>query len=127
MKKLPTILCTLSILVTACGSDEPTSESESEIDRSVELSALTESEHAILCEATLAAQGGPGEVFDCGDGSSFTNNTMAECLAELESLSNCDLVVGDVEDCATAASNGCDLEAIFSSAACQKIFNCQNE
>ena len=105
----------LGLILAACGG----SDDSSGIDRSRTLGDLNAGELSDLCEFTLDAAGGAGAEFECGDGVTVTNDTMAECLEGFEA-NQASCTVGVVEDCATRP-DPCDLSACSGLLSCSQL------
>ncbi|HVH43796.1 MAG TPA: hypothetical protein VM925_15690 [Labilithrix sp.] len=90
-------------LSTACSSDDG-AKGPSGLVSSRAISELSATEASALCDWSLATEGGPGKVTDCGGGNSRVVHTKEECLEDhalISKLSSCVTVtVSDIERCA---------------------------
>lgn len=121
MNRLALGLITIgSMVLFACGSGDD----GSGVDQSKQMADLTPAEVMDQCEWSMEIAGGPGESFDCGDGTTATNNTVAECVAGYDATfyATCNLTVGDVENCFTGLDGSpCNL---FTTEECGPFINC---
>ena len=82
---------------------------------------LGNAEYETFCDWSIAEMGGENVEKDCGDDVTVTSGTKDECVAELSSYVDCDLTVGDLEDCKIAvAEDPCGLGG----EACATAFDC---
>jgi hypothetical protein len=109
----------LALVLAACGggADFPP---ESGVDPSLTVADLPTTDLDTLCTWSIDAVGGPDHVSNCGD-FMFTNDTYAECVADLETWT-CTATVADYEACINAT--GGDACKVLTESACLVFFEC---
>jgi hypothetical protein len=94
------------IALSACGGGNGSSP-DNHIDRSRLITSLNDGERQELCASNITALGGEGKQYHCSiNGQSFdaTVQSVEVCESSLKSVTNCDVTVGELDDCTTAQS-----------------------
>jgi hypothetical protein len=112
-------LALFATLAACSGGDGADS---SGLSSSSQIGSLSTEERTTLCEWSVDIQGGEGNVTECPDNVTVTVSTVADCVADSSAYDECDLTVGDVEECSRA--NADDPCGALGSPACAPLVEC---
>jgi len=127
MKRLATVAAALAVLTLGCGGGGSGGTSgPTGVDRSQQVSAVSDTDKGALCDWFAPMVGGYGTTPACADYILEAPPDKATCLVDFP---NCAVTVGQFEDCVVAivaAQNACTpqaLTAIYGRADCQAVAN----
>jgi hypothetical protein len=109
----------LAAALAACGGVD---EGFSGVRLDARVGALSMAEMRDLCAWVIEAQGGEGAMYDCGNGSSVTLDTIDECVAEQGDYADCAMTVAQMESCVLDV--GADPCRAPQTASCQPLGRC---
>jgi hypothetical protein len=86
----------LALALLACGGED-TGFSGVRLDARV--GALSRDEMRQMCTWVIERQGGENAMYDCGNGTTVTLDTIDECVAGQGDYADCSMTVAEMESC----------------------------